>query len=188
MFCLMSDISALKEIKFTDIFCGKRALKEFKMEQKNQSVWVNIQDTRPVEMDITGIKNVNSLISILKTRFQLITPEHLLLLTRAGMEIPSDIEVRNLSSSFNEPLVLVAISAFDPQQLSKPLFVPNIQRQEEALIAFEEQFNFFKTPPFLGKGTNNEYCIVPIKTFVLILLFVDIPLTFMYSVNLFTKT
>lgn len=136
------------------------------MEQKNQLIWVKIQDTRPIEIDIAGMRNVNSLISILKTRFELHTPDHLLLLTRAGIEIPSDMEVANLSSSFNEPLVLL-------QARGLPLFIPYIQGQEEA-ITFEEQFKIFTSPPLIGwfsKDTDNEYIKIPVKPFSLLLLF-----------------
>ena len=125
---------------------------------------MKIQDTRPIEIDVSGIRNVNSLISILKNRFELQTPEHLLLLTKAGIEIPADMEIGNLSSSFNEPLVLCGL----------PLFIPDIQGQEEVPIAFEEQFKFLKTPPFMGwfsKGTDNEYLKVPVKPIILLLLF-----------------
>jgi hypothetical protein len=135
--------------------------------EKNYLIWVKIQDTRPIEIDVSGIRNVNSLISILKNRYELQTPEHLLLITKVGKEIPADMEVGNLSSSFNEPLVLVQASGL-------PLFIPYIQGQEEVPISFEEQFKFFETPPFMGwfsKGTDNEYLKVPVKPIILLFLF-----------------
>jgi hypothetical protein len=87
------------------------------MEQQKYQ-WIKIGNARPIELDITGMRNVNSFISILKTRFELETPEHLLVLKRAGQEIPADIEVTKLVSTFNEPLILVSPKRYVP--LSTP--------------------------------------------------------------------
>jgi hypothetical protein len=90
------------------------------------------------------MKRFYSLIHFLKNRFELSTPEHLLVLKLAGNEIPSDAAVETLVSSFKDPLDLVS------QQPSAPRYTPN-----QASCRIEDNnFNSWNHPGNVGKAAN----------------------------------
>lgn len=133
-------------------------------------LWIKVENTRPVELETTQIRNVNSLIHFLKNRFELSTPEHLLILKLAGNEIPSDAAVETLVSSFKDPLELISIDT--TQQPSAPRYRP-MNPNQASLPIEENQFQFLESPPFLGnvgQAANREYFKIPVKPFILVIL------------------
>jgi len=153
----------------------------YSMEQNNHLIWVQLQGTRPVEIDISGMRNVNSLISNLKNLFALQTPEHLLLLEREGIALPADMELKDLSSSFMEPLVLATFkihnswSGKDIAYLHVPvkpmiLLLLFLAWRLDAVILVAITYQWYLIH-YSWSGKDNGYLQVPVKPIILLLLF-----------------
>ena len=139
-------------------------------------VWVKIEGSRAVEVEVTEIRNINALIQFLKIKFEVSSPEHLLVINQHGMEIPADSLVSNAVSTFKQPLELLAL---DRNSSDVPRYTS--LGESSTTTSPRNEFEFMQTPPFFGnlhEAANRDYFKIPVKPLILIILFLETISTF----------